>query len=140
MYEMKVARNIRTAIEPTWNSLERYEPGKTGLLHYTDMTRQPWVSRDNPLGYLWVRELIEAVDRGVIGRDLVAAHVSAGHLRPSLLYQIDKRIEATTTLPPAAAALDAGYVPPYKRMGTGQAGLVQRARALLRRGLERIQG
>ena len=35
------------------------------------MTRQPWVSRDNPLGYLWVRELIEAVGRGAVSRDLV---------------------------------------------------------------------
>jgi hypothetical protein len=137
MYEMKVARHLRAAIEPHWNSLERYEPGTTSLLHYTDMTRQPWVSRDNPLGHLWVRELIEAVDRGFVARDLVEAHVREGHLRPSLLYQLDHRVEATGELPAAARALDARFVPPYQRMdshaGAPRPGLLRRTRGLLRR-------
>jgi hypothetical protein len=141
MYEMKVARHIRAAIDPTWNSLERYEPGKTSLLHYTDMTRQPWVSRENPLGFLWVRELIEAVERNFVSRDLVQAHVREGHLRPSLLYQLDHRVEDSAKLPASALALDASFVPPYKRMGphAGEArtGLLQRTRGLLRRVYER---
>jgi hypothetical protein len=141
MYEMKVARHIRTAIDPTWNSLERYEAGKTSLLHYTDMTRQPWISRDNPLGFLWVRELIAAVGEGFIGRDLVEAHVREGHLRPSLLYQLDQRVEDTAKLPASATTLDARFVPPYKKMGPhaggARPGLVQRARGLLRRVYER---
>jgi hypothetical protein len=141
MYEMKVARNIRTAIDPAWNSLERYEAGKTSLLHYTDMTRQPWVSRDNPLGYLWVRELIEAVEQGFIARDFVEAHVAEGYLRPSLLHQLDHRVEDTIRLPDVARALDAGFVPPYKRMashgGAGRVGLLGRTRGLLRRAYER---
>jgi hypothetical protein len=141
MYEMKVARHIRTAIDPTWNSLERYEEGKTSLLHYTDMTRQPWVSRENPLGFLWVRELIDAVAHGFIGRDMVEAHVGAGHLRPSLLYQLDEQLEDTAKLPKSALGLDAHYVPPYKRMGdhAGETrpGLLERTRGLLRRVYER---
>ena len=141
MYEMKIARHIRTAIDPTWNSLERYEADKTSLLHYTDMTRQPWISRENPLGGLWVRELIAAVERGFIGRELVEAHVGEGHLRPSLLYQLDHKVEDTAKLPAAALALDARFVPPYKRMGphAGEAhsGLLQRTRGLLRRVYER---
>jgi len=140
MYEMKVARNVRAAIDPTWNSLERYEPGKTSLLHYTDMTRQPWVSRDNPLGALWVRELIQAVDEGFLAREMVETHVRDGHLRPSLLYQLDHRVEETGRLPAAALALDASYVPPYKRMTAhagAPSGLVGRTRRLLRRVYER---
>jgi hypothetical protein len=140
MYEMKVARHIRAAIEPHWNSLERYESGTTSLLHYTDMTRQPWVSRDNPLGYLWVRELIEAVDRGFLSRDLVEAHVREEFLRPSLLYQLDHRIEESANLPASALALDARFVPPYKRMSAHAGvptGLLQRTRRLLRRVYER---
>lgn len=133
MYEMKVAREIRTAIEPVWNSLERYEPGNTGLLHFTDMTRQPWISRDNALGYLWVRDLIEAVDRGAIGRELVEAHVREGYLRPSLLHQLDQRVEDVHALPRAREA-DARFVPPYQRMGAhGGTGMLQRVRGLLRR-------
>jgi len=66
MGEMRVARSIRPDIDPSWNSLERYQAGVTGLVHYTDMPTQPWVSSGNPLGYLWVRDLIEAVDAGAI--------------------------------------------------------------------------
>ena len=140
MYEMKVARQVRAAIDPEWNSLERYETGRTSLLHYTDMTRQPWVSRDNPLGYLWVRELIEAVGQGFLSRDLVESHVREAFLRPSLLYQLDHKIEDVAALPPAALALDARFVPPYKRMPThagAPSGRLQRSRSLLRRVFER---
>jgi hypothetical protein len=141
MYEMKIARQIRTAIDPTWNSLERYEAGSTSLLHYTDMTRQPWISRENPLGRLWVEELIEAVEGGFLDRALVEAHVREGHLRPSLLYQLDQRQGDTAGLPDSAVALDARFVPPYKRMGShageGLPGLLRRTRGLLRRVYER---
>lgn len=141
MYEMKVARRVRTAIDPTWNSLERYEAGKTSLLHYTEMTRQPWISRENPLGFLWVRELIEAVERGGLDRALVEAHVGEGHLRPSLLYQLDHRVEDAAKLPASALALDASFVAPYKRMGphggTSTSGLLQRTLGLLKRVYER---
>jgi hypothetical protein len=114
MFEMAVAKNIRADISPDWNSLEYYEEGKTALLHYTDMTIQPWVSLNNPLGYLWVRDLIEAVDSGFIPLDYVRDHVARGWVRPSLLYQVDHRV-ADTRLPPEAAAVDDPFVPPYKR-------------------------
>jgi len=141
MYEMKVARQIRAAIDPVWNSLERYEEGKTALLHYTDMTRQPWISRDNPLGFLWVRELIEAVAQGAVDREQIETHVREGYLRPSLLYQLDHRMDDTTRLPAPAVAMDARFVPPYKRMGAhagaGGLALLRHTRGLLRRIYER---
>lgn len=115
MFEMAVAKNIRADISPDWNSLEFYEEGKTSLLHYTDMTIQPWVSRENPLGYLWVKDLIEAIDSGFIPLDYVRDHVTRGWVRPSLLYQIEHRIEDSRQLPPDAVALDDSFVPPYKR-------------------------
>jgi hypothetical protein len=115
MFEMAVAKNIRADISPEWNSLEYYEEGKTSLLHYTDMTIQPWVSRENPLGYLWVRDLIEAVETGFIPLDYVKDHATRGWVRPSLLYQVEHRIEDSGLLPPEAVALDDPFVPPYKR-------------------------
>jgi Glycosyl transferase family 8 len=143
MYEMKVARSIRMAIAPSWNSLERYEEGQTSLLHYTDMTRQPWISRENPLGHLWVRGLIEAVEEGFIARDLVEEHVREGHLRPSLLLQLDQRVADSAKLSSAAAAMDARFVPPYKRMeahgGVSRPTLRQRAAGVLRRVYERMR-
>lgn len=115
MFEMAVAKNIRADISADWNSLEYYEEGKTCLLHYTDMTIQPWVSRDNPLGYLWVRDLIEAAASGSIPLDYVRDHVARGWVRPSLLYQLEHRVEDTGQLPPEALALDDSFVPPFKR-------------------------
>jgi hypothetical protein len=117
MYQMAVAENVDAAIDPCWNSLERYQEGKTALVHYTDMNLQPWLSRDNKLNYLWTRDLFEAIDRGVITRDYVAAEVAAGNVRPSLLYQVDHRIEDAALLPARARALDAKFVPPHGRGG-----------------------
>jgi hypothetical protein len=115
MFEMAVAKNIRADISPDWNSLEYYEERKTSLLHYTDMTIQPWVSRENPLGYLWVRDLIGAIDSGFIPMDYVVDHVNRGWVRPSLIYQVEHRMEEARSLPPEAVALDESFVPPYKR-------------------------
>ena len=135
MYDMAVARSVRAAIDSSWNSLERYVPGETGLLHYTDMPTQPWVSLDNPNGSVWVRDLIAAVDAGFISRAYVEEHVRLGFVRPSLLYQLDRRVEWSEQLPKEARALDARFVPPYKRMESegGATGLAGRVRGLLRR-------
>lgn len=135
MYDMAVARSVRAAIDPAWNSLERYVAGETGLLHYTDMPTQPWVSLDNPNGSIWVRDLIAAVDSGFISRDYIDEQVRAGFVRPSLLYQLDHRVEWSERLPRDAKALDARFVPPYKQMesGGGRRGLAGRVHGLLRR-------
>ena len=41
------------AIPDTWNALENYEDGRTALIHYTDMVRQPWIYPYNDNGALW---------------------------------------------------------------------------------------
>jgi hypothetical protein len=114
MYYMKVAREIRADIDPTWNSLERFEPEQTALVHYTDMNTQPWVSRNNPNGYLWVRDLIEAVDAGIISKEYVEDHVRRGWIRPSLVWQLEHRVEDTANLPREAQLLDKDFDAPYK--------------------------
>jgi hypothetical protein len=113
MYAFSLART-RADIEPDWNSLETYKEGKTALLHYTDMNTQPWVSHLNPLGYLWVRTLRRALRNGVISRAFVEDEVRRGHVRPSLLYQIDHKIDDAILLPKVALAADAGFTPPYR--------------------------
>lgn len=71
---------------PDWNSLEEYTPGKTKLLHYTEMYNQPWLRNPNhPLGHLWFNELTEAVKDGSIDRKLVEEHVSKGSILPKCL-------------------------------------------------------
>jgi Glycosyl transferase family 8 len=117
MYEMAVARKVRAGIDARWNSLETYREGETALLHYTDMHLQPWISRENKHGYLWIRDLIEAVDRGAISRAEVESHVAQGYVRPTVLYQLDHRVEEAALLPAKARELDRGYVAPYQKMG-----------------------
>ncbi|MGH8614703.1 MAG: glycosyltransferase [Gammaproteobacteria bacterium] len=116
MYHMKVANGIQADIDPAWNSLERYKPGSTALVHYTDMNAQPWVSCRNKLGYLWVRDLFEAVDGGFISKSLIEDHVRCGWLRPSLLWQLKHRVEDTTTLPREARLLDRDFVAPFQSL------------------------
>jgi len=114
MYEFKIAQNIRPVIEGEWNSLEHYEEGKTNLLHYTDMYRQPWISRINPLAHIWVKELVEAIDHKAISIEEVKDHIKRGFLRPSLMYQISSRNFDVTKLPAKARALDRFYTPPHE--------------------------
>jgi len=113
VYEMSVAKNIHFDLDPTWNSLERYSDGETALLHFTDMNTQPWVSRENPLGYLWVRYLFEAIDTGFISIDFLKQHVMQGYVRPSLLYQVEHHIDDSFLLPKEARLLDKDFVAPY---------------------------
>jgi hypothetical protein len=134
MYDMAVARSVRAAIDPSWNSLERYVPGETGLLHYTDMPTQPWISLDNRNGSIWVRDLIAAVDAGFIPREYVEEHVRLGFVRPSLLYQLDHQAQHSEQLPGDARALDARFIPPYKLMESAAGrGMMGRVHGLLRR-------
>ena len=116
VYDMRLARSIRAGIGPQWNALERYSPRETALLHFTDMSTQPWVSLENPLGYLWTQDLIEAVDSGVIPRDLIKREIALGHVRPSLLYQVENRVKDALLLPRKAHRLDENFVAPYRSL------------------------
>src|SRR5690606_12554916 len=114
--DMAAGGRVARVIDPGWNSLERYAPGETALLHYTDMQTQPWISRRNPLGYLWVSELLAGVRGGFITREFVAEQVENGWVRPSLLFQIDRDIADPLLLGASAARLDRGFVAPYQKL------------------------
>lgn len=114
MYEMVVAPRKRAGISADWNSLEAYVPGRTKLLHYTDMDTQPWIYARHPFGYLWVRDLFEAIDNGFISSEMVFDHIRKGWLRPSLGYQLEHRLEDALLLSAKAREMDEGYVPPYR--------------------------
>ena len=112
MYDFTLAKT-RSAIVPSWNTLESYKHGSTALLHFTDMNTQPWVSHINPLGYLWVATLRRAIQDKVISHDFIEAEVAKGHIRPSLIYQLEHGIDDSLLLPKSALALDQEYIPPY---------------------------
>lgn len=87
-----------------WNSLETYEPGTTGLIHYTDMPTQPWVFAGNPNGYLWLNEVRDMLATGALTRAEIDEEIRLGYFRPSLLSEIEN---APTQGPLTADALTA---------------------------------
>lgn len=113
MYAMKIAPDIQDTISPRWNSLEHYRESETALLHYTDMGTQPWVSTANPLGYLWMRNLLDAIDEGFVSVSQIEEEIKLGHVRPSLLYQIDHRLDDPLLLPAKARKMDKDFRAPY---------------------------
>jgi hypothetical protein len=120
MYDMALASQVRAGIPAVWNSLEHHEPGKTCLLHYTDMDTQPWVYRGNPLGDLWVGELARAISDGFIPIEEVHDHVARGWIRPSLLVDLARLRRRHRRRPHIASLLawvrDRNFEAPYKRM------------------------
>jgi hypothetical protein len=116
MHDMCVAEKISADVNPHWNSLEMFEEGKTKLLHYTDMTKQPWISTKNPNEVIWMKDLFEAVDLGFITIDYVEKHVHKGWVRPGLLHQIENKILSSKNLPKDILKKDLAYQPPYKEL------------------------
>jgi hypothetical protein len=99
MFKFEVPGRVEVRLPYRWNSLERYDPAETALLHYTDMFRQPWLVKDNPLAEIWVRELCGAIDAGFVTEDSVAQGVEKRWVRPSLLYQVRRRIYHPKRIP-----------------------------------------
>jgi len=136
VYQMSLVKNIRADIDPEWNALEHFSVRETALLHFTDMSTQPWVSKENPLGYLWTGDLIEAIDAGAVSKDFVEQEVATGHVRPSLMYQVANRIPDGLLLLREARRMDTKFIPPYhslaKHHGSPWLHPGKRLRALLR--------
>ncbi|TVP61639.1 MAG: glycosyl transferase [Leptolyngbya sp. LCM1.Bin17] len=128
--EMAPADMVAAVLPTEWNDLERFVPGKTALVHYTDMNKQPWLNgRRNPLASLWCQDLLEAVEGGHISRDYVATEVQKGHVRPSLLHQIDHNIADPLQLPPDILQADTlNFVPPHELAKLGVPGATHQGR------------
>lgn len=116
MYDMALASQVRAGIDPEWNSLEHHEPGRTALLHYTDMSTQPWVYARNRHGRLWMRELLSAVDDGFISVDEIRDHVERQWVRPSLLKQVLAHKERLSPLSGWGWLDDRRFVAPYRNI------------------------
>jgi hypothetical protein len=139
MFEMSAAPSAKATIPSRWNDLERYRQGETALTHFTDMDQQPWLETVNPLAYVWCRELLEAIEKGVISRSFVEGEVGVGNVRPSLLAQIDMGIADPLALPRSVRRLDRDFLPPHVRSsGKGKNVALLRLRRKLRMHLWRL--
>ena len=138
MHRMVIASSIGSDVSEHWNSLERYTPGVTRLLHYTDMDTQPWTSTSNPLGHLWAIALFEAMDAGLLDIGTVKEHASRGWLRPSLVHQVTMRIPDTSLLPQEALREDRSYRAPHQGMDFARSARSDNLLGGLRLKLERL--
>ncbi len=115
---------VREGLSHHWNSLEEYIPGETCLIHYTDMPTQPWVSRKNKNGDLWVQALRDALRDGYVTEEELKKAVKDGYARPSLLGQLKVGRDAWPTFNRTlGAVMDIGYKPHrklFKRLKSGK--------------------
>lgn len=79
---------IARTIPADWNRLEHFPP-TTGLLHYTIMPTQPWVSARNPLGHIWIAEVRRMIDEGALDPARIQQEIDLGYFRPSLMREIE---------------------------------------------------
>lgn len=94
-----------------WNCLE-YLDERTALIHYTDMDAQPWLREGNPNAGIWYTYLWRLA-QDEAGRELIAAEVEAGHIRPSLL-EIIHQGPSISSVPVKARLRDLFFVPPHR--------------------------
>lgn len=67
-----------------WNSLERYVPGETKLVHYTVVSMQPWKCVTNPNERVWLRYYRDAIRVGFVNPEDVRRGLAQGYLHPRL--------------------------------------------------------
>jgi hypothetical protein len=92
-----------------WNALDWYEPGRTGLLHYTRRATQPWVSRNHPHAALWFTALFDGLDDGTVQAETIEYSLRNGYVRPSLAWQVEHRVADPEGVPAALHAADQAF-------------------------------
>lgn len=85
---LRFESSVSVTLPEEWNSIEKFLPGRTRLLHYSNQNLQPWRHEGNPLESLWLEELRVAVKGGMISREQVNEEACQGHLRHELLCQL----------------------------------------------------
>lgn len=81
-------QDVNYGVPFVWNSLEHYDAGKTGLIHYTDMLTQPWVNPDNRNGFVWHDEVRAMLADGAMTYGEIEQEIALGYLRPSLVVEL----------------------------------------------------
>lgn len=87
---VEASGNVRKAIPETWNSLEKYVPGSTALLHYTQMDIQPWRRWGHPLAHLWMSGLRDAMRASRISTKIVAEEVEKGYVVSQVMSEVKR--------------------------------------------------
>lgn len=71
-------------LDPTWNVFDYYDR-HTKLVHYTNLSTQPWKYPNHPYGELWFRYFNEAREAGHITQRDLELSLLRSSVRPNLL-------------------------------------------------------
>ena len=95
-----------------WNSLDRYYPNKTSLIHYTEKETQPWLntSHQDVCSDIWFQYLFDAVKNDFINVDEIYSAIASGFIRPSIKYQFENKITKVKDLPLDIKELDVEFL------------------------------
>lgn len=100
------------ALPNKWNDLDRYEQSKTGIIHYTDKSTQPWLNTNhkNICSDIWFDYLFEAVDNGYIAESEIDEAVEKNLVRPSIRYQLKNRERRVSNIPEKVKLEDQNFL------------------------------
>ena len=112
MQEMNIAGRKQALLSHSWNHLDEYRKGVSALTHYTDAMRQPWLCRDNPAEAIWLATLVEAVQCGHLTLTEIEREVELGHVRPSLVSQVELLMAGQQISRNRCLQLDANFTAP----------------------------
>ena len=93
-----------------WNAFDHFEAGRTGLLHYTRRSTQPWIARGHRFEALWFEALYSGLDAGAVSRDAIDFAVANRYVRPSFGWQVERRETDSARVPAELQAADAAYL------------------------------
>jgi hypothetical protein len=90
--------------ERTWNVFDQHDP-TTKLIHYTNLSTQPWKFPGHAYGELWHKYFKEARDAGAVSQRDVQLAVGRAYCRRDILA--GNSADAVTVAPPPAPAIAA---------------------------------
>ena len=93
-----------------WNAFDHYEAGRTGLLHYTRRSTQPWIARGHPCEGLWFEALYSGLDAGGVSRAAVDFAIENRYVRPSFAWQVAQREGDSSRVPAELHAADSAFL------------------------------
>jgi len=70
-------------LDPSWNSFDRPD-ADTKLIHYTNLSTQPWKYSGHPYGKLWFSYLNEAREQGFVSDYDINLTIQRGYARANL--------------------------------------------------------
>jgi len=89
MFKFAMAK-VAHKIPPSWNSLDLYNNEGTNLIHYTDMSRQPWKHSNHPFESIWVSGLERSIKNKIIALECYESACKLGHVKINGGLKIDK--------------------------------------------------